>query len=69
MNSTAIKEAAAVGYPMDKFIGVWWSGAEPDVEPVGEAAAGYKALQFTGVGTDIPLYENLEQMYAEGEGM
>lgn len=69
MNSTAIKEAAAVGYPMDKFIGVWWSGAEPDVEPVGEAAAGYKALQFTGVGTDIPLYEDLEKMYAEGEGM
>ena len=26
MNSTAIKEAAAVGYPMDHFIGVWWSG-------------------------------------------
>ena len=31
MNSTAIKEAASVGYPMDHFIGVWWSGAEPDV--------------------------------------
>ena len=33
MNSTAIKEAAAVGFPMDHFIGVWWSGAEPDVDP------------------------------------
>ena len=33
MNSTAIKEAAAVGYPRDKMIGVWWSGAEPDVTP------------------------------------
>ena len=31
MNSTAIKEAAAVAYPRDKMIGVWWSGAEPDV--------------------------------------
>jgi branched-chain amino acid transport system substrate-binding protein len=29
MNSTAIKEAAAVGYPREKMIGVWWSGAEP----------------------------------------
>ena len=33
MNSTSIKEAAAVGYPRDKMIGVWWSGAEPDVTP------------------------------------
>jgi len=34
MNSTAIKEAAAVAYPRDKIIGVWWSGAEPDVIPL-----------------------------------
>ena len=38
MNSTAIKEAAAVGYPRDKMIGVWWSGAEPDVTPAGDQA-------------------------------
>src|SRR5215468_10043261 len=31
MNSTAIKEAVAVGYPREKMYGVWWSGAEPDV--------------------------------------
>ena len=31
MNSTAIKEAVATGYPRDKMYGVWWSGAEPDV--------------------------------------
>src|SRR5499426_301998 len=44
MNSTAIKEAAAVAYPRDKMIGVWWSGAEPDVTPAGDQAIGYKAL-------------------------
>ena len=27
MNPTAVKEAAEIGYPMDHFIGVWWSGA------------------------------------------
>jgi branched-chain amino acid transport system substrate-binding protein len=37
MNSTAIKEAVAVGYPREKMYGVWWSGAEPDVRPA-EAA-------------------------------
>jgi branched-chain amino acid transport system substrate-binding protein len=33
MNGTAVKEAAAVAYPRDRMIGVWWSGAEPDVTP------------------------------------
>jgi branched-chain amino acid transport system substrate-binding protein len=31
MNSTALKEAQATGYPRDKMYGVWWAGAEPDV--------------------------------------
>jgi branched-chain amino acid transport system substrate-binding protein len=46
MNSTSIKEAAAVGFPRDKVIGVWWSGAEPDVTPAEAQAAGYKALML-----------------------
>ena len=46
MNSTAIKEAAAVAYPRDKMIGVWWSGAEPDVTPAGDQSIGYKALML-----------------------
>ena len=40
MNSTAIKEAQATGYPREKMYGVWWSGAEPDVTPAGEGAKG-----------------------------
>ena len=44
MNSTAIKEAVAVGYPRDKMYGVWWSGAEPDVRPAEDGAKGYNAL-------------------------
>ena len=44
MNSTAIKEAARSAIPRDKMIGVWWSGAEPDVMPAGDGAKGYKAL-------------------------
>ena len=44
MNGTAVKEAAAVAYPREKMIGVWWSGAEPDVTPAGDQAAGYKSL-------------------------
>ncbi len=44
MNSTAIKEAVATGYPREKMYGVWWAGAEPDVRDVGDGAKGYNAL-------------------------
>src|SRR5262249_6049054 len=44
MNSTAIKEAVAVGYPREKMYGVWWSGAEPDVRPAEAGAAGYNSV-------------------------
>lgn len=59
MNSTAVKEAAAVGYPMDRFIGIWWSGAEPDVVPAGDAAVGYKSLNFSGVGTEYQAIQDI----------
>jgi branched-chain amino acid transport system substrate-binding protein len=44
MNSTALKEAIATGYPRDKMYGVWWAAAEPDVKDVGEGAKGYNGL-------------------------
>lgn len=44
MNSAAIKEATAVGYPREKMYGVWWSAAEPDVRPAGDSAIGYNGL-------------------------
>lgn len=59
MNSTAIKEAAAVGYPMENFIGVWWSGSEPDVRPAGDAAIGYKAGAFHAPGDDFRVHQDI----------
>jgi branched-chain amino acid transport system substrate-binding protein len=54
---------------MDRFIGVWWSGAEPDVIPAGKAAAGYKAASFNGVGQDYPVIRDiLKYVYARGVG-
>ncbi len=44
MNSTAIKEAVATGYPREKMYGVWWAAAEPDVKDVGDGAKGYSGL-------------------------
>ncbi|MDH3230083.1 MAG: ABC transporter substrate-binding protein, partial [Alphaproteobacteria bacterium] len=46
MNQVGVKEAASIRYPMDHFIGVWWSGSENDVLPAGEAADGYLSGAF-----------------------
>jgi branched-chain amino acid transport system substrate-binding protein len=61
MNPTAIQEAANIRYPMENFIGIWWSGSENDVRPVGEAADGYKALNMHNVGDDYPIYDDLKK--------
>ncbi|MDX1742927.1 MAG: ABC transporter substrate-binding protein [Ruegeria sp.] len=61
MNQVAVQEAANIRYPMENFIGIWWSGSENDVLPAGEAANGYKALTFHNVGSDYPLYDDLQK--------
>ena len=55
MNPTAVKEAAKIRFPMDKFIGIWWSGGEDDARPAGAGATGYKTLNFNAVGADFPV--------------
>ena len=61
MNQVAIKEATNIRYPMDHFIGVWWSASENDVLPAGEGAHGYKAIAFHGVSNDFPIYDDLKK--------
>jgi branched-chain amino acid transport system substrate-binding protein len=67
MNSTAIKEAAGVGYPRDKMIGVWWSGAEPDVTPAGDQATGYKALLLQHGAGKFGVHADLEKFVISKE--
>ena len=61
MNPTAIRKAAKIGFPMENLIGIWWSGAEKDVLPVGKDAHGYKALAFHNIGSDFPVYKDLKR--------
>jgi branched-chain amino acid transport system substrate-binding protein len=61
MNSAAVTEAGNVNYPRDKMIGVWWSGAEPDVIPAGEKGAGYKALMLQHPAGKSAVYADLEK--------
>jgi branched-chain amino acid transport system substrate-binding protein len=59
MNSTALKEAAAVAYPRDKMLGVWWAGAEADTVPAEDAAKGYKALALNPSGSNFPVHQQI----------
>lgn len=59
MNATAVKEAAKIRFPLDKFIGNWWAGAHADLAPVGEAGKGYKAANFSGIGTNFPALQDV----------
>ena len=61
MNQVAIQEAANIRYPMENFIGIWWSGSENDVLPAGDAADGYKSLAMHGTGMDYPVYADLKK--------
>jgi len=61
MNGTAIKEAAAVAYPREKMIGIWWSGAEPDVAPAGEQSKGYKALMLQHPAGQFAVHNDLKK--------
>jgi branched-chain amino acid transport system substrate-binding protein len=60
MNPTAVKEAAKIRYPMDRFVGVWWSGGEDDARPAGDGAKGYKTLNFHAVGADFPALQDIK---------
>jgi branched-chain amino acid transport system substrate-binding protein len=70
MNSTALKEAQATGYPREKMYGVWWSGAEPDVQDVGEGAKGYNSvvLQSSADFNAKLVKEALATLHAKGQG-
>ncbi len=70
MNSTALKEALATGFPRDKMYGVWWAGAEPDVKDVGDGAKGYNALalQHGAEPNSAVVKEILAKVHDKGQG-
>ena len=70
MNSTALKEAQATGYPRDKMYGVWWSGAEPDVKDVGDGAKGYNAvtMQHGAEPNSKVVKDIIEMVHSKGQG-
>ena len=61
MNQVAIQEAVNIRFPMENFIGIWWSGSENDVKAAGDRANGYKALTFHNIGSNYPIYDDIQK--------
>jgi len=69
MNQVAIKEAAAINFPMKNFLGNWWSGTESDTIPAGAGANGYTSTNFHAVGDGFAAIDDIKKyVYAEGKG-
>ncbi len=69
MNQVAVKEAAAIGFPMDHVVGNWWTGTEADVVPAGDGAKGYKSMTFHAPGSNFKVHQDiLKYVYDKGKG-
>jgi branched-chain amino acid transport system substrate-binding protein len=69
MNPTALKNAAKVGFPRDRIVTVWWSGAEEDAIPAGDAAKGYIAAGFNVSGANYPVIKAIQDnVYKKNKG-
>jgi branched-chain amino acid transport system substrate-binding protein len=67
--STALKEAAQVGFPRDKIVGAAATCTEQDLLPAGEAAISFICAARFGTGTHFPLIQEiLQYVYAQGKG-
>lgn len=68
--SVSIKAFREAGFPLNRVISLVWGSADTDVEAAGgwAIAEGYYGIQFTSIGSDLPVLNEIRQMYrAEGK--
>ncbi len=64
-----LKEAARLGFPRNRILGVWWCGSEEDVLPAGPAAKGYYSTNWHGVGRNFPVIQRIiDKVYGKMKG-
>jgi branched-chain amino acid transport system substrate-binding protein len=61
MNAGAITEAVKTKYPMNQFIGIWWSGHDGDLKLVGEAGKGYRSISWNVPVPDAPVMQDIKK--------
>ncbi|SOH95216.1 branched-chain amino acid transport system substrate-binding protein [Monaibacterium marinum] len=62
MNRVALEGAVEVGYPVDQMMGIWWSAAESDLKPLGDAVEGYRSVTFHAVGDNFAIFNDLNNL-------
>ncbi len=65
MNAGAITEAVKTRYPMDQFVGVWWSGHSDDLQLVGEDGKGYRSISWSLPNDDAPVMADIRKYVVE----
>jgi len=61
MNPTAVKEAVKNGFPMDKFVAVWWASGDDDARAGEAGAKGLKGLTFHGASANFPVIADIKK--------
>lgn len=61
MNVGAVTEAAKTKFPMDKFVGIWWSSHDGDMKSVGEAGKGYRAISWSLPHSESPVMQDIKK--------
>lgn len=60
MNAGAITEAVKTKFPMENFLGVWWSGHDADLALVGADGKGYKSISWSFPNPDAPVMQDIK---------
>lgn len=69
MTPSAITGAAKIGFPRDHLIGISWAASEEDTIGPGPAAKGYIAANYTGVGANFPVLQEItNHLYKKNKG-
>lgn len=61
MNAGAITEAVKTKYPMNQFVGIWWSGHDGDLKLVGDAGKGYRSVSWSMPNSDAPIMKDIKK--------
>lgn len=69
MTPSALSAAAKTGFPRDRIVGITWAASEEDTIGVGAAAKGYIAANYTGVGANFPVVQDIaNHLYKKNKG-
>jgi branched-chain amino acid transport system substrate-binding protein len=64
--SVSIKELKKAGFPMNRVVSFVWGAGDTDIEAAGwDVAQGYIGMQFSAVGRNLPVIQELIKMYRD----